>query len=326
MKEIFIKADSFHIKIVTNCDFVNEYIIQNLNEFDRLTINFKLEEECNEIDAILQYNDVKKYNFNYIDNKYIFECPWNEIDNSTIFPMIFRYIVEIMRQHNDEIKVHASSIKKDKYSALFFAPSEGGKTTTAMAMCQKYQCALKSNDATVVKFLDKKLYLLRGDNIFKVRANGLKKYSKEIYEKSILAPSDTPWLDKARIKPEDIGVKIDKNSSEVKYIFFIKLDTLINGCIVKKYNKGNIKQQDDWFKPKMQIYQNISGTIKGSDLIPIGNDGRILPLYLPSMDNEKLALNRIEFINNLFDKCEVYQLRGQLDKMTKIINEIISNK
>ena len=323
-KELFIKADKFYIKIVTECDFIESYIIKNLNEFDRLTINFRLEKECDNIDAILQYNDKETYDFSYSDNKYIFECPWNEINNSTIFPMIFRFIVELMRQNDNEIKVHASSITKEKYSALFFAPSEGGKTTTAMAMCQKYGCVLKSNDATVVKFWDKKPYLLRGDNVFKVRGNGLKEYSKEIYEKNMSVSSDSPWLDKARIKPEEIGVKTDNSSSEIKYIFFIKLDTLINGCTMKKYNKSSIKEKDDWFKPKMQIYQNISGTIKGSDLIPIGNDGNILPLNLPSMDNEKLALNRVEFINNLFSKCEVYQLRGQLDEMTRIINEIIS--
>ena len=240
--------------------------------------------------------------------------------------MIFRLLVEVMRQSINEIKVHASAITKGKYSSLFFAPSEGGKTTTAMAMCQKYQCLLKANDAAVVKFINEKPVLLRGDNIFKVRANSLKKYSQEIFEKNMNTDTDTPWLDKAKIKPEDIGVKTNNETSEIKYVFFIKLDTMIDGCTVKKYDKCNTIEKDDWFKPKMQIYQNISGTIKGSDLIPIGNNGKILPINLPSLDNNILSSERISFINNLFDRCEVYQLRGQLDEMTNIIKKIISEE
>lgn len=325
-KELYIKADIFHIKLITKSDFIRQYILDNISEFERLTINFELEEKCDKVDTILQYNDKEKYNFICTESGYVFECPWQKINNSTIFPMIFRLLVEVMRQSINEIKVHASAITKGKYSSLFLAPSEGGKTTTAMAMCQKYQCLLKANDAAVVKFINEKPVLLRGDNIFKVRANSLKKYSQEIFEKNMNADTDTPWLDKAKIKPEDIGVKINNENSEIKYVFFIKLDTMIDGCTIKKYDKCHIMETDDWFKPKMQIYQNISGTIKGADLIPIGNNGKILPIYLPSLDNNILSAERISFINNLFDRCEIYQLRGQLNEMTNIINKIISEE
>ena len=325
-KELYIKADIFHIKLITESDLIRQYILDNISEFERLTINFELEEKSDKVDTILQYKNKENYNFICTESGYVFECPWQEINNSTIFPMIFRLLVEVMRQSINEIKVHASAITKGKYSSLFFAPSEGGKTTTAMAMCQKYQCLLKANDAAVVKFINEKPVLLRGDNIFKVRANSLKKYSQEIFEKNMNTDTDTPWLDKAKIKPEDIGVKTNNETSEIKYVFFIKLDTMIDGCTVKKYDKCNIMETDDWFKPKMQIYQNISGTIKGSDLIPVGNNGKILPIYLPSLDNNILSAERISFINNLFDRCEVYQLRGQLDEMTNIIKKIISEE
>lgn len=325
-KELFIRADIFYIKIITKCEFLENFIQDNINEFERLTINFKVVDVCEKIDTVLQYNDEDIYDFSCVDNKFIFKCPWNRINNSTIFPMIFRYIVEVLRQNNNEIKVHASSIMRNDYSSLFFAPSEGGKTTIAMAMCQKYQCILKSNDATVVKFNEGKPYVYRGDHVFKVRANGLKTYSKEIYNKKMKINSDTPWLDKAKILPEDVGVNTDDNITEIKYIFFVKLDTLIDGCTVKKYNRNNPEETDNWFKPKMQIFQNISGTIRGTDLIPIGNDGKIIPLNLPSLDNEELAIKRIEFINNLFEECDVYQLRGQLEDMTMIINDIMSKK
>ena len=326
-EELYIKADIFNIKLITESDFIKQYILDNISEFERLTIYFELLEEKNDrYDMILRYNNKETYNFIYSEKECVFECPWEKINNSTIFPMIFRLLVEVMRQNINEIKVHASAIIKGKYSSLFFAPSEGGKTTTAMAMCQKYESLLKANDAAVVKFINEKPFLMRGDNVFKVRANSLKKYSQEIFKKEMNTNTETPWLDKAKIKPEDIGVKTNNESSEIKYIFFIKLDTMIDGCTVKKYDKNNNAETDDWFKPKMQIYQNISGTIKGSDLVPVGNNGEILPINLPSLDNMNLSVARINFINDLFKKCEVYQLRGQLEEMTNIINNIISEE
>lgn len=323
-EELYIKADIFCVKLVTESRFIKQYIINNISEFERLTINFELLEKINdECDIILQYNNKEIYNFIYSEKECVFECPWEKIDNSTIFPMIFRFLVEVMRQNINEIKVHASAIMKGKYSSLFFAPSEGGKTTTAMAMCQKYKSLLKANDASIVKFINEKPFFMRGDNVFKVRANSLKKYSNEIFAKEMNTNTETPWLDKTKIKPENIGVKINNEISEIKYIFFIKLDTMVDGCTVKKYDKTNLLGSVDWFKPKMQLYQNICGTIKGSDLIPIGNNGEILPINLPSLDNENLSVTRINFINDLFNKCEVYQLRGQLEEMTQIINNII---
>lgn len=326
-EELYIRADIFYIKLITESDFIKQYIIDNISEFERLTIHFELlDEKKDECDMTLKYENKETYNFLYSEKECVFECPWEKINNSTIFPMIFRLLVEVMRQNINEIKVHASAIIKGKYSSLFFAPSEGGKTTTVMAMCQRYESILKANDAAVVKFINEKPFLMRGDNVFKVRANSLKKYSKEIFEKEMNTNSKTPWLDKAKIKPEDLGVKTNDEISEIKYIFFIKLDTMIDGCTIKKYDKTNGTEIDDWFKPKMQIYQNISGTIKGSDLVPVGNNGEILPINLPSLDNKKLSIYRINFINDLLSKCEVYQLRGQLEEMTNIINNIISEE
>ncbi len=326
-EELYIKADVFNIKLITESDFIKQYILSNISEFERLTINFELLDEKNDrYDMTLRYNNKETYNFMYLEKECIFECPWEKINNSTILPMIFRLLVEVMRQNINEIKVHASAIVKGKYSSLFFAPSEGGKTTIAMAMCQNHESLLKANDAAVIKFISKKPFLIRGDNVFKVRANSLKKYSQEIFEKEMNINTETPWLDKAQIKPEDIGVKTNNKISEIKYIFFVKLDTMINGCTVKKYDKNNYEESNKWFKPKMQIYQNISGTIKGSDLVPVGNNGKILPIDLPSLDNKNLSIARINFINDLFNKCEVYQLRGQLREMTNIINNIISGE
>jgi len=105
----------------------------------------------------------------------------------------------------------------------------------------------------------------------------------------------------------------------------VKLDPLVSGCKVTKYHSDKPEYNHIWFKPKMMILQNIAGTLRGVDLIPIGNDGSVLPLVIPTLDNEVLCQYRITFVNELFAKCEVYQLRGQLDAMIEAIDEVLSN-
>lgn len=168
--------------------------------------------------------------------------------------------------------------------------------------------------------------MLRGDTVFKVRFNGLEAYSKEIFNEKVdnSKQSNTPWFDKMKINPHDMGVYSNESELPVKYLFFIKLDTMVSGCSIKKYNDNTFERKEHWFKPKMQIIQNIGGTIRGSDLIPIGNNGTILPIEIPSIDTNELCIKRIEFVNQLFEECEVYQLRGQLEDITEFINKTIS--
>lgn len=209
--------------------------------------------------------------------------------------------------------------------SLFIAPSEGGKTTIAMAMCQKYGCVLKANDASVIKIKKHLPVMLRGDLKFKTRANSLGAYSKNILQDKIqnFEQINTPWFTKINISPNEIGVSTNSNVSPVNYIFFVKLDPLVKRYTVTKYNSNHPERREHWFKPKMQIIQNISGTIRGTDLTPIGNDGTLVPIEIPSLDTKDLYINRINFVNFLFDNCDVYQLRGELGAMTEVINGIL---
>lgn len=39
-EELYIKADIFNIKLITESDFIKQYILDNISEFERLTIYF----------------------------------------------------------------------------------------------------------------------------------------------------------------------------------------------------------------------------------------------------------------------------------------------
>jgi hypothetical protein len=327
-KKLFIKADGFVVCFKTDCGGTIAFIKNNIQEFTRLTISFELINELTAIDFTLTYKNVKSYNLVFDEKKkeMALECPWNEINKSTFLPMIFRYIVEWIRQKNNEIKVHASAVEKNGKTILFMAPSEGGKTTTAMAMCQKYGCALKANDASVIKIINDSPIMLRGDLRFKARANSLHAYSKNILQDKInnFEEINAPWFTGINISPGEMGVFTNNNFLPVKYIFFVKLDVLVKDCTIIKYNGNPLERKNFWFKPKMQIIQNIGGTIRAVDLTPIGNNGTLVPIEIPSLDTADLYIERINFINFLFDKCDVYQLRGQLEVLTELINEIVS--
>ena len=73
-KELYIRADIFHIKLITESDIIRQYIIDNISEFERLTISFELEEKCDKVDTILQYNNKEYYNFMCTESGYLFEC------------------------------------------------------------------------------------------------------------------------------------------------------------------------------------------------------------------------------------------------------------
>ena len=328
MNQIFVKADCFIVSFQSDCEQAISYIMDNLHEFSRLTITFCVLESPAAPHAVFSYYDEETTELSYIPEKteYVLTCPWKKIGESTILPMVFRLIVELLRQDKKEIKLHASAVERNGKVALFVAPSEGGKTTTALAMCQRRGCLLRANDAAVLRCINNLPYFLRGDTTFGFRHNGLAAYSEELYE-NITNSKDTalPWYEKTRLSAHELGVMPGVDLLPVKAVFFVKLDPLVSGCKVTKYQCDKPEYNHIWFKPKMMILQNIAGTLRGVDLIPIGNDGSVLPLVIPTLDNEVLCQYRITFVNELFAKCEVYQLRGQLDAMIEAIDEVLSN-
>ena len=326
-QNLFFRSDIYIIRVITDCDSLKDYIIKNIDDFNRLTINSELIGKQDYYDMTFIYKDQNTYKINYNKTKKEMEllCPWDKINESSIIPMMFRIMVEILRQKNDEIKLHASAIEKNNKVAILLAPSEGGKTTTALSLCQNNGFIMRANDASVVKFINNKPVFLRGDSSFRFRMNSLKAYSKEFYEEKSKQSnkSDLPWYDRLKMSPEDLNIEFKKESTEVKYIIFVKLDTLVKGCTVKKYSDDFKERRDFWLKYKLLILSNIGGSIKGNDLIPIGNDGTIIPLNIPNFDNSYLSKKRINFINKLFDKCEIYQIRGELDSVTDFINNLL---
>lgn len=330
---ILTNADGYIVNIVTNCKEILDYLKRFSAVLNKLTINFDIidsheNKNTNHIDATLYYDDTNTYELvpSLENNKFYFKCPWEKFNESTLFAMVYRYIVEWLRQSNNEVKVHASSVSINKNTALFIAPSEGGKTTTAMSLCQNYDYKLCANDASVIKLYDKIPIMLRGDCIINARMNGIEVYSTELFQniKQNNLGSSNPWNQKLNLIPSDMGITVNKGVHNVTHIFFVKLDVLVKETKLTKYIPNNPDIDKNWFKHKMQIFQNIGGTIRGTDFFPSGNGGEILPIVIPSIDDKDLYMKRINFINTLFEQCEIYEIRGKLDSVTHIINNILS--
>lgn len=320
MYKLFVIADIFKVQIETNCEKLENYIDEYMEDFRRLTIHCENCENCEDMyDMRFVYINSSEYNLELMsDDTICLKSPWECIDKSTVIPMVFRLIVEILRQRRHEIKMHASAVAKDGTAILFIAPSEGGKTSTAMKMCQKYGCELVANDAAVVSYVEEMPMVLRGDSLFKVRANGMQAYSPN--DNSVMSNTNIPWYEKKIIETEELGIRKTDKALKLKYIFFVKLDALVENSSIIKYSSED--ENDRWFKQRMMVLQNISGTLRGVDLIPTGNDGMVLPIFIPSVDTIQLSMFRTEFINALFSDCEVYQARGQLDEITKFIDDM----
>lgn len=327
MLENYVLADRFLIAMQTDCESATKYLWEKADEFARLTIRFVPQVTEGEPALRFVYQDTTPMEVNFDSKKREMRlcCPWRQIDESTILPMMFRLMVEWLRQNEREIKLHASAVERGGTVALFLAPSEGGKTTTALAMCQQHRCLLRSNDAAVVHFSGETPLLLRGDTVFKVRHNGLEAYSKQLFVQKVSQndTSNTPWYSKLRLSSDEMGIATTDNATPVRLVFFIRLDPLVEGLRITEYSGLAEERRQLWFKPNMMILQNISGTIRGVDLIPIGNEGTLLPLELPSLDTKEFSDYRKDFVNRLFSYCRVFQLRGQLAPITEFIDQAL---
>lgn len=326
LKKLYIKADVFKLVFMTNCDLAINYIKNNISKFKKVTINFEVIDETDDVSFCICYLDDNEYFFDLVSkNKLLIKFLWSSNNDISILPIIFRQSVELLRQRCKEIKLHSSAVEINNKIALMLAPSEGGKTTTAMALCQKYNYSFFANDATVVQLQGNKIYALRGDNEIKARMNSLKAYSKKYYEKcnDDLINKEL-WYSKVTIDPQNININLADSTYEVSYVFFVKIDTTIEECSLICYDVDN--SYSKWLKPKMLILQNINGTIRGDDLVPYGNDGKLLKLVIPDLDTTQFYLNRIELVNKIFENCKVYQLRGPLDKIAEKMNDIIGGK
>ena len=329
MIEKYVQADRFLICVHTNCVSAITFLEEKIDEFSRLTISFSVA-ESGEQAIRFRYEDREEIDVSFRQKarELLFRCPWGRISESTILPMMFRLMVEWLRQRDGEIKLHASGVERDGIVALFLAPSEGGKTSTAMAMCQRYGCLLRANDASVVKLVEGKPVFMRGDAAFRVRYNGLEAYSPQMFAQKTenRRTAEPPWYNKLSLLPEDVGVVTSTGNTPVRFLFFVRLDSMIEGVKVTEYPSDAEARRKFWFKPIMMVLQNITGTIRGSDLIPVDNSGILLPLVLPSLDTPKWSRQRVSFVNTIFSSCRVFQLRGQLEPMAKLIHQLMAQE
>lgn len=330
MNAIYVKADNYILAVKSNCvEKIVDYMCTFDGVLNKLTISFRILEENNfsRVDGTIIYCNCNNYFLKYDEknDEITFECPWEKINKSSMFAIVFRYYIELIRQRNKEIKLHASAVSRENRTICLMAPSEGGKTTTAMALSQKRGFQLKSNDATVAAFENDIPYMLRGDCVINARMNGLEAYSVDLLSrvKNGEKGETNPWNSKVNISPDELGIDVDIQKRRIDYIIFVKLDALVENVLVTRYVKDQPDKNKKWFKHKMEIYQNIGGTIKGTDCFPSGNRGEIIPVEFPSIDTNDLWKERVNFINKLFENTIVYEIRGKLDDVLDEIEKIV---
>lgn len=305
-------ADIYKIKVTSNCKLDKERLFKNIDDFRRLTINFEVTDKFSKPNFEIHLEDSNLQKIVVGKKKITFFFKINEIYDSTLLPLLYRYAVEILRQQSAEYKIHSSSVTKDGKSIVLVADHGGGKSTIAYNLC-KMGYELISNDASVTKKIGDDIIILRGDTSIRIEENK----SIKSTDKMDLKLAEKTWYDKKIIDKNSI--KVSTKYNKLNYIIFVKIDDF-NEFKFRKYDKCNAVQ---WFRQKYILYQNLSGTLRGVDLMPLDSNGMILPLVVPKFDSNEMAINRQNYINNLFEICEVYIIEGSLDKILKKINSIV---
>ncbi len=102
----YVSIDGYKYRIVTNCDDIEQYLDKFNSVLNKLTISFKQTEEKGGHVGTLYFLNGNQYRMVRVPwTKSLFVCcPWKQVNESTFFAMLFRCIVELIRQEKVKLK------------------------------------------------------------------------------------------------------------------------------------------------------------------------------------------------------------------------------
>lgn len=204
---------------------------------------------------------------------------------------IAQYALNRKREEKGKYSIHSSAVEKNGNAIILFGWKDTGKTTTAIKLTEEYDFKFVSEGSTVIDENLKicgRILLLEGD----------KGYLK------------TKYNFKNKYKAMNELCCVSDNSAKIKMMIYVQLSPFKE---VKLW--GNTNQS------KFHMYELFSQDIRGVTKI-INN----YKMPLKSLDTKKIAFCRAKFINKLVSNVPIYQIRGDPEFVSKIINNITDNK
>lgn len=206
-----------------------------------------------------------------------------EGENPVDMLVLTEYMLERLRQENCKYSIHSSSVEKNGKGIIFFGWKDSGKTSLSLKLSLEYGFNFLSEGKTII------------DKDFKVVGCIHRLESKKEFIKR-----------KFKLEDSLNNLTLSKGARAKLFIYpqitFEKL----------KIENWNNEIGD------FHLYEHFSWKIRAAN-------ARIYDFSypLPSLDTQKIARERSNFIKNLINKIKVYHIRGRPKDICAKVDELI---
>jgi hypothetical protein len=264
--------------------------------------------------ATLRYLDRKETSarLDRGSNTCVFSAPWSEIGETSVLVMWLFYLSESARQQRGEYLLHAAAVARGGRAIVLVGPSGSGKTTGALDLCLTEGFELVANNRVKVAVADGCPRVLKGDAVFNVGSNSLRRYSEPLWRRVFAdvgeeGPGPAP---KRAVAPEVLGVKTAPPGAAIDVVAFIGLDAEAAPVTARRIS-CDIRSHDA-FRAVSALYQEMSGLVRGTTFMPFALRAGSEAFFVPSLDQPEFMRGRVAFLEALFAASQVVRIVAPL--------------
>jgi hypothetical protein len=267
-----------------------------------------------------RYLDRDAYSTRYQERETLltFEAPWSDIGGTTLMAAWLHFLCELVRQRRGEYLLHASVVAREGRAIVLFGPGESGKTICALDLCLRHGFRFFANNRVRAAVRDGGVHLLKGDASLNLRFSSLRRYSEPLCRSVFLAP---PKVESAQHKqvvdPLSIGIQVAPPAPRIVAFIWIKLDADGRNTAIRQLSPATSSGEAFW--AKADLYQEMSGLIRGVRFIPIVEGLEFKPIFVPSLDRPEFVARRVAFLNTLFATAGAALVRAPLSRSVDAI-------
>ena len=186
-----------------------------------------------------------------------------------------------------------------------------GKTTLAMYLCMEKGYKFVCNDRAVIGIENGIPFVYCGTLQTHIRVGVIHEYFPSLVDKISKDKMKRPWENKIYINPEfeELGITIEKNAKLSNILF-------TSTYPVNDTQTNLTKQMKD--VATLATMKVVSEYIRADRNIILSTN-----YPFPNFDNQELAVKRMKFVEKIIDNVGIYTARGNIKKLSDIIDREI---
>ncbi len=247
--------------------------------------------------------------------------PLEEIIEASPIPFGAHFMLEPQRQENSISTTQGAGVSKQGKAVLLMGKRGSGKTSVTLELCRKYNYKLIGGDLVLGGLREDKGYLFGGSKVFTLRFTTVKYYNTDL-QKLFKKGYQDEWTNKINIRPQDLGVSVEKKAIKIAKAFYIHLDNNKSSSLFIK----KIGDEKTLYMGKLFLYEQLTRYIRGACVLMFRGPSYLFGDYLPSLDQPEYHKNRVRFINWLIGDLGFYYISGSMDALCGYINKELVEK